>query len=129
MNFVISILQNYREKILSIKCGNCKKPIDGAYVSLENNSFHKHCFLCVVCKTSPKFYVVNQGSIYCKSCHNNTFGEKCSRCLSTFGENEEIITVDVCKYHHSCFTCKSCNIKLPLTGFGFRNKEIFCNRC
>ena len=129
MNFVITLLQNYCEKILKVSCISCRKPIDGSFVSVGEDSFHKSCFVCVNCNISPQFYILKNGSIYCKLCHNKSFGEKCSRCLNVFSEGEEFISVSESKYHDNCFNCRICNTKIPMSGFGFKNNEIYCRRC
>lgn len=61
------------------KCGVCKKTVYFAEeVQCEGNSFHKSCFLCMVCKKNldSTTVAVHGEEIYCKSCYGKKYGPK-----------------------------------------------------
>ncbi|KAF4112614.1 hypothetical protein G5714_007409 [Onychostoma macrolepis] len=61
------------------KCGCCKKTVYFAEeVQCEGQSFHKSCFLCMVCRKNldSTTVAVHQDEIYCKSCYGKKYGPK-----------------------------------------------------
>uniref|UniRef100_A0A671SGJ9 Cysteine and glycine-rich protein 1 n=1 Tax=Sinocyclocheilus anshuiensis TaxID=1608454 RepID=A0A671SGJ9_9TELE len=61
------------------KCGCCKKTVYFAEeVQCEGQSFHKSCFLCIVCRKNldSTTVTVHQDEIYCKSCYGKKYGPK-----------------------------------------------------
>ncbi|XP_006036954.1 cysteine and glycine-rich protein 1 [Alligator mississippiensis] len=61
------------------KCGVCQKTVYFAEeVQCEGNSFHKSCFLCMVCKKNldSTTVAVHGEEIYCKSCYGKKYGPK-----------------------------------------------------
>uniref|UniRef100_A0A8C5JB84 Cysteine and glycine-rich protein 1 n=1 Tax=Junco hyemalis TaxID=40217 RepID=A0A8C5JB84_JUNHY len=61
------------------KCGVCQKAVYFAEeVQCEGNSFHKSCFLCMVCKKNldSTTVAVHGEEIYCKSCYGKKYGPK-----------------------------------------------------
>ncbi|KAJ1139320.1 hypothetical protein NDU88_005695 [Pleurodeles waltl] len=61
------------------KCGVCQKTVYFAEeVQCEGNSFHKSCFLCLVCKKNldSTTVAVHGEEIYCKSCYGKKYGPK-----------------------------------------------------
>uniref|UniRef100_A0A8C0HDS5 Cysteine and glycine-rich protein 1 n=1 Tax=Chelonoidis abingdonii TaxID=106734 RepID=A0A8C0HDS5_CHEAB len=61
------------------KCGVCQKAVYFAEeVQCEGNSFHKSCFLCLVCKKNldSTTVAVHGEEIYCKSCYGKKYGPK-----------------------------------------------------
>uniref|UniRef100_A0A669QFN7 Cysteine and glycine-rich protein 1 n=1 Tax=Phasianus colchicus TaxID=9054 RepID=A0A669QFN7_PHACC len=61
------------------KCGVCQKAVYFAEeVQCEGSSFHKSCFLCMVCKKNldSTTVAVHGDEIYCKSCYGKKYGPK-----------------------------------------------------
>ncbi|XP_044772279.1 cysteine and glycine-rich protein 1 isoform X1 [Neomonachus schauinslandi] len=61
------------------KCGVCQKTVYFAEeVQCEGSSFHKSCFLCMVCKKNldSTTVAVHGEEIYCKSCYGKKYGPK-----------------------------------------------------
>uniref|UniRef100_K7FJI6 Cysteine and glycine-rich protein 1 n=1 Tax=Pelodiscus sinensis TaxID=13735 RepID=K7FJI6_PELSI len=61
------------------RCGVCQKAVYFAEeVQCEGNSFHKSCFLCLVCKKNldSTTVAVHGEEIYCKSCYGKKYGPK-----------------------------------------------------
>ncbi|GAB0199958.1 cysteine and glycine-rich protein 1 [Grus japonensis] len=61
------------------KCGVCQKAVYFAEeVQCEGSSFHKSCFLCMVCKKNldSTTVAVHGEEIYCKSCYGKKYGPK-----------------------------------------------------
>uniref|UniRef100_A0A4W2CJV6 Cysteine and glycine-rich protein 1 n=1 Tax=Bos indicus x Bos taurus TaxID=30522 RepID=A0A4W2CJV6_BOBOX len=61
------------------KCGVCQKTVYFAEeVQCEGSSFHKSCFLCLVCKKNldSTTVAVHGEEIYCKSCYGKKYGPK-----------------------------------------------------
>uniref|UniRef100_A0A5F9DQI6 Cysteine and glycine-rich protein 1 n=1 Tax=Oryctolagus cuniculus TaxID=9986 RepID=A0A5F9DQI6_RABIT len=61
------------------KCGVCQKTVYFAEeVQCEGHSFHKSCFLCMVCKKNldSTTVAVHGEEIYCKSCYGKKYGPK-----------------------------------------------------
>ncbi|KAH0520089.1 Cysteine and glycine-rich protein 1 [Microtus ochrogaster] len=61
------------------RCGVCQKTVYFAEeVQCEGNSFHKSCFLCMVCKKNldSTTVAVHGEEIYCKSCYGKKYGPK-----------------------------------------------------
>uniref|UniRef100_A0A3Q4GPJ9 Cysteine and glycine-rich protein 1 n=1 Tax=Neolamprologus brichardi TaxID=32507 RepID=A0A3Q4GPJ9_NEOBR len=61
------------------KCGCCQKPVYFAEeVQCEGKSWHKSCFLCMVCKKNldSTTVAVHVDEIYCKSCYGKKYGPK-----------------------------------------------------
>ncbi|XP_078026332.1 cysteine and glycine-rich protein 1b isoform X2 [Epinephelus lanceolatus] len=61
------------------KCGCCQKTVYFAEeVQCEGKSWHKSCFLCMVCKKNldSTTVAVHVDEIYCKSCYGKKYGPK-----------------------------------------------------
>ncbi|EPQ20353.1 Cysteine and glycine-rich protein 1 [Myotis brandtii] len=61
------------------KCGVCQKTVYFAEeVQCEGSSFHKSCFLCMVCKKNldSTTVAVHGEEIYCRSCYGKKYGPK-----------------------------------------------------
>ncbi|XP_013864976.1 cysteine and glycine-rich protein 1b isoform X1 [Austrofundulus limnaeus] len=61
------------------KCGCCQKTVYFAEeVQCEGKSWHKSCFLCMVCKKNldSTTVAVHGNEIYCKSCYGKKYGPK-----------------------------------------------------
>uniref|UniRef100_A0A8D1VHW5 Cysteine and glycine-rich protein 1 n=1 Tax=Sus scrofa TaxID=9823 RepID=A0A8D1VHW5_PIG len=61
------------------RCGVCQKTVYFAEeVQCEGSSFHKSCFLCMVCKKNldSTTVAVHGEEIYCKSCYGKKYGPK-----------------------------------------------------
>uniref|UniRef100_A0A8C5LZC0 Cysteine and glycine-rich protein 1 n=1 Tax=Leptobrachium leishanense TaxID=445787 RepID=A0A8C5LZC0_9ANUR len=61
------------------KCPVCQKTVYFAEeVQCEGNSFHKSCFLCMVCKKNldSTTVAIHADEIYCKSCYAKKHGPK-----------------------------------------------------
>jgi len=53
----------------SKKCHQCSRNIDGAYLSVEGNEYHKNCFVCSKCSsTFDGGYFMKEGRPFCKNC-------------------------------------------------------------
>uniref|UniRef100_A0AC11CEU7 Cysteine and glycine rich protein 1 n=1 Tax=Ovis aries TaxID=9940 RepID=A0AC11CEU7_SHEEP len=60
-------------------CGVCRKTVYFAEeVQCEGGSFHRSCFLCMVCKKNldSTTVAVHGEEIYCKSCYGKKYGPK-----------------------------------------------------
>ncbi|TRY82169.1 hypothetical protein DNTS_000368 [Danionella cerebrum] len=61
------------------KCGCCQKTVYFAEeVQCEGRSFHKSCFLCMVCRKNldSTTVAVHEDEIYCKACYGKKYGPK-----------------------------------------------------
>nr|AFK10997.1 cysteine and glycine-rich protein 1-like isoform 1 [Callorhinchus milii] len=61
------------------KCGVCQKNVYFAEeMQCDGKSYHKSCFLCMVCKKNldSTTIAVHQDEIYCKSCYGKKYATK-----------------------------------------------------
>ncbi|KAJ3586751.1 hypothetical protein NHX12_013145 [Muraenolepis orangiensis] len=61
------------------KCGSCQKTVYFAEeVQCDGRSFHKSCFLCMVCKKNldSTTIAVHMDEIFCKACYGKKYGPK-----------------------------------------------------
>ncbi|KAI7794620.1 cysteine and glycine-rich protein 1, partial [Triplophysa rosa] len=61
------------------KCGCCQKTVYFAEeVQCEGRSFHRSCFLCMVCRKNLDSTTVatHENEIYCKACYGKKYGPK-----------------------------------------------------
>ncbi|KAA0706815.1 Cysteine and glycine-rich protein 1 [Triplophysa tibetana] len=61
------------------KCGCCQKTVYFAEeVQCEGRSFHRSCFLCMVCRKNLDSTTVatHEDEIYCKACYGKKYGPK-----------------------------------------------------
>ncbi|KAK2885873.1 hypothetical protein Q8A67_016710 [Cirrhinus molitorella] len=61
------------------KCGCCQKTVYFAEeVQCEGRSFHRSCFLCMVCRKNldSTTVAVHENEIYCKACYGKKYGPK-----------------------------------------------------
>uniref|UniRef100_A0A8C9SNW2 Cysteine and glycine-rich protein 2 n=2 Tax=Scleropages formosus TaxID=113540 RepID=A0A8C9SNW2_SCLFO len=61
------------------RCGACHGPVYHAEeVQCDGESFHKSCFLCMVCRKGldSTTVAVHNKEIYCKSCYGKKYGPK-----------------------------------------------------
>ncbi|KAJ8395369.1 hypothetical protein AAFF_G00033540 [Aldrovandia affinis] len=61
------------------KCGCCQKTVYFAEeMQCEGKSFHKSCFLCMICKKNldSTTVAVHMDEIFCKSCYGKKYGPK-----------------------------------------------------
>uniref|UniRef100_A0A3P9K918 Cysteine and glycine-rich protein 1 n=1 Tax=Oryzias latipes TaxID=8090 RepID=A0A3P9K918_ORYLA len=61
------------------KCGRCSKTVYFAEeVLCDGRSFHRSCFLCMVCRKSldSTTVAVHMEEIYCKACYGKKYGPK-----------------------------------------------------
>ncbi|XP_051516546.1 cysteine and glycine-rich protein 1 isoform X1 [Myxocyprinus asiaticus] len=61
------------------KCGCCQKTVYFAEeVQCEGKSFHRSCFLCMVCRKNldSTTVAVHEDEIYCKACYGKKYGPK-----------------------------------------------------
>uniref|UniRef100_A0A8C5C1V1 Cysteine and glycine-rich protein 1 n=1 Tax=Gadus morhua TaxID=8049 RepID=A0A8C5C1V1_GADMO len=61
------------------KCGSCQKTVYFAEeVQCDGRSFHKSCFLCMVCRKNldSTTIAVHSDEIYCKACYGKKYGPK-----------------------------------------------------
>ncbi|KAL2104222.1 hypothetical protein ACEWY4_001090 [Coilia grayii] len=61
------------------KCGACQKTVYFAEeVQCEGRSFHRSCFLCIVCRKNldSTTVAVHENEVYCKSCYGKKYGPK-----------------------------------------------------
>uniref|UniRef100_A0A9J8BF51 Cysteine and glycine-rich protein 1 n=1 Tax=Cyprinus carpio carpio TaxID=630221 RepID=A0A9J8BF51_CYPCA len=61
------------------KCGCCQKTVYFAEeVQCDGQSFHRSCFLCMVCRKNldSTTVAVHENEIYCKACYGKKYGPK-----------------------------------------------------
>uniref|UniRef100_A0AAY4C9F2 Cysteine and glycine-rich protein 1 n=1 Tax=Denticeps clupeoides TaxID=299321 RepID=A0AAY4C9F2_9TELE len=61
------------------KCGCCQKTVYFAEeVQCDGRSFHRSCFLCMVCRKNldSTTVAVHEDEIYCKACYGKKYGPK-----------------------------------------------------
>ncbi|CAL8250147.1 unnamed protein product [Arctogadus glacialis] len=61
------------------KCGSCQKTVYFAEeVQCDGRSFHKSCFLCMVCRKNldSTTIAVHSDEIYCRACYGKKYGPK-----------------------------------------------------
>uniref|UniRef100_A0A3B3ZGQ8 Cysteine and glycine-rich protein 1 n=1 Tax=Periophthalmus magnuspinnatus TaxID=409849 RepID=A0A3B3ZGQ8_9GOBI len=61
------------------KCGRCQKTVYFAEeVLCDGRSFHKSCFLCMVCRKclDSTTVAVHEDEVYCKACYGKKYGPK-----------------------------------------------------
>ncbi|XP_059947477.1 cysteine and glycine-rich protein 1 isoform X2 [Mesoplodon densirostris] len=133
------------------KCGVCQKAVYFAEeVQCEGSSFHKSCFLCMVCKKNldSTTVAVHGEEIYCKSCYGKKGpshrpvtnpnaakfaqkiggSERCPRCSQAVYAAEKVIGAGK-SWHKSCFRCAKCGKGLESTTLADKDGEIYCKGC
>ncbi|XP_015442971.1 cysteine and glycine-rich protein 1 isoform X2 [Pteropus alecto] len=133
------------------RCGVCQKTVYFAEeVQCEGNSFHKSCFLCMVCKKNldSTTVAVHGEEIYCRSCYGKKApghkpttnpnaskfaqkmggSERCPRCSQAVYAAEKVIGAGK-SWHKSCFRCAKCGKGLESTTLADKDGEIYCKGC
>ena len=108
---------------MNISCFKCEEKIDGPYIDLNEKSYHKDCFSCIVCNASVAggAYEIN-GCLYCAD-HRLQVNPTCHRCKRDI-DGKYIVGPNRTLYHADCFSCKECNRKIRT--YCEHEEEIFC---
>ncbi|CAB1346234.1 unnamed protein product [Coregonus sp. 'balchen'] len=133
------------------KCGACQGTVYHAEeVQCDGKSFHKCCFLCMVCRKGldSNNVAIHDTEIYCKSCYGKKtqchrpstnpnsskfaqkFGgsDKCGRCGESVYAAEKIVGAGK-PWHKNCFRCAKCGKSLESTTQTEKDGEIYCKAC
>jgi len=119
------------------KCHQCKQPIEGKYIIVEDLIFHPNHFICAYCgKAIESSYQVHKEEFLHESCFIDLTVEKCQLCgeplIGTF--LIDIYNVKVHKHHENeIHRCNNCNriISKNMTNGGVRHGDgrTLCNLC
>ncbi|KAG5835381.1 hypothetical protein ANANG_G00243300 [Anguilla anguilla] len=140
------------------KCGCCQKTVYFAEeVQCEGKSFHKSCFLCMVCKKNldSTTVAVHMDEIFCNMDKGESLGIKhdepaahrptnnpnpnaskfapqgsdvCPRCGKVVYAAEKVVGGGN-SWHKACFRCANCGKGLESTTLADRDGEIYCKAC
>ncbi|KAM9966703.1 hypothetical protein ACTFIR_006930 [Dictyostelium discoideum] len=104
-----------------LKCKKCQLEITNKIITNHNSdTFHEQCFACKLCSTpisDPYFTDKETGDFYCAKCEvirndqSKPLRESlgfCSLCYKYFRQNEDILTIDLERYHIGCLKCTIC---------------------
>ncbi|XP_073434430.1 cysteine and glycine-rich protein 3 [Dendrobates tinctorius] len=115
------------------KCGACGKTVYHAEeIQCNGRSFHKPCFICMVCRKALDSTTVaaHESEIYCKSCYGRKYGPKGygygqgAGCLST--DTGERFGIEVAETHPSRGSPTTTHSSKFVQKFGATEK---CPRC
>ena len=120
-----------------IKCNFCKKQIDGKYITVDGNAYHKNHFICANCnKPIDGEYSSKNRMYYDKRCYTNLFSLKCSICAEPIN-GKYLIDDFGMKYHRyheaELKRCDNCNMliseKTTRGGVKYSDGRNICNLC
>ncbi|KAE8606105.1 hypothetical protein XENTR_v10010598 [Xenopus tropicalis] len=115
------------------KCGACDKTVYHAEeIQCNGRSFHKPCFICMVCRKALDSTTVaaHESEIYCKSCYGRKYGPKGygygqgAGCLST--DTGERFGIEVAESHPARGSPTTTHTSKFTQKFGATEK---CPRC
>lgn len=109
-----------------LKCTVCGKELEGSYLNVKGNLYHKECFVCAKCqKPMTKFFTVD-GKVYCDECHDkikqpDIFCAKCEKII----EGDYIIALGK-DWHIGCLLCAKCEKAID-TNYVEADGHVFCS--
>jgi len=111
------------------RCQVCSQALTAQFLTINDQSYHTHCFVCTVCKEPIKgkfFKDQDTGKFLCLSDYQES-REKCSSCgLPMLGRS--LIFQDE-KLHPDCFRCDKCATGLDGENFVLEADKALCQSC
>mmetsp|Transcript_160925 Transcript_160925/g.516478 ORF Transcript_160925/g.516478 Transcript_160925/m.516478 type:complete len:644 (-) Transcript_160925:143-2074(-) len=103
------------------RCAGCSLAITGKYVSAENQTFHKECFVCASCRRPLSGQHSRDGdNLSCQACYERAHPpERCAKCGSAV--RGRAMRTGGQTFHAECFTCCSC--RREIDGPHFRTDD------
>jgi len=92
-------------------CSSCSGTIEeGAYLTVENDNYHKECWRCTNCNKKLDEYHTEGNQAYCVQCYFDLHGEMCKSCNKRIhGSSMHALGV---AWHKECLNCRVCNRSL-----------------
>jgi hypothetical protein len=110
-------------------CDICNNPIKAGTpkMSALDKTYHPECFCCTVCSRQIQGEFTNRsGRPVCMQCSHST-QPKCAKCYNSI--TGQYVAYSSARYHHECFCCERCNVRLSLDAFYTSGDRNFCEKC
>lgn len=110
------------------KCTACSKPLDGEFLKLGSESYHKDCFICSECQhgITGKFFKL-EGKPCCESCWEAK-SSKCFICKQKVLD-KKIVAAHNIVFHPDCFKCKVCALEIGEGQFVPKGDTVYHKDC
>lgn len=110
------------------KCTACEKPLEGEFLRLGSEAYHKDCFICSECQhgIEGKFYKL-EGKPCCGSCWEKQ-SAKCFICKEKATE-KKIVAAHNIVFHPECFKCKVCSKEIGEGQFVPKDDAVYHTEC
>jgi len=123
-------LQEARQRAIDAlpKCASCKSPIEDEGLSSSGHSWHKRCFVCMIClKDIRGPFVVREGRPVCNACRGPP--QDLSGCPVCHKElSGRVVRVDEKRFHRECFKCADCGGGFE-DGYYEKDGTFLCESC
>eukprot|EP01060_Flectonema_neradi_P029327 TRINITY_DN4028_c0_g1_i1.p1 TRINITY_DN4028_c0_g1~~TRINITY_DN4028_c0_g1_i1.p1 ORF type:complete len:742 (+),score=148.88 TRINITY_DN4028_c0_g1_i1:82-2307(+) len=114
-------------------CKSCSKPLEGRYVEVSGERFHKNCFTCGICCSILSDKFVKYNNKYCheacvkkrRSSSSSSSSSSCNTCGKKLLGG---VSFEGKRYHDKCFTCSHCQLVISDKASCHRG-EPFHKRC
>ncbi|XP_053157926.1 zyxin isoform X3 [Hemicordylus capensis] len=123
------------------KCCVCKQTITDRMLRATGNSYHPHCFTCVVCHKpleGASFIVDKANQPHCVDDYHRKYAPRCSVCAEPImpepGKDETVRVVALEKnFHMKCYKCEDCGKPLSIeaddNGCFPLDGHVLCRNC
>lgn len=110
------------------KCTACEKPLEGEFLKLGDEAYHKDCFICSECQhgIEGKFYKL-EGKPCCASCWEKQ-SAKCFICKNKVLDKKIVAGVNIV-FHPECFKCKVCEKEIGEGKFVPKDDFVYHQDC
>eukprot|EP00051_Salpingoeca_urceolata_P019227 m.278231 g.278231 ORF g.278231 m.278231 type:complete len:356 (-) comp19379_c2_seq3:130-1197(-) len=115
------------------QCAVCHLPVLDQMLNTMDRTYHPACFRCVACSRAMNGvpFLPTDGSVYCKRCWHQAFGQTCIRCNSKIlpqgDEDPEYVQVLETSYHVKCYACHECNLPFSETELAYNvGGQLYC---
>ena len=114
----------------TVRCVACKNEINEKGVKYRGRPYHPKCFKCTHCKKNlvEETPVHHEDKPYCKECHIQQFGLRCTKCVKPILSKYTIYKAR--PFHRECFICTRCS--MPMSSDSFyesQHGDLFCESC
>jgi len=96
-------------------------------MEVDNQLWHKDCFVCVLCRTPLKKFFEKDSLFYCATCVNGKTPKMCCKCSKPIevGKAKKALGKS---WHESCYVCHNCGGQLE-KNHKDKNGFPYCSNC
>ncbi|KAJ3036422.1 hypothetical protein HDV00_002746 [Rhizophlyctis rosea] len=110
--------------LCAARCATCQNPIEGETIYALDKTYHKDCFVCVMCGVNfpDKSFYVWEAEQVCRRHYHMRNGSLCGGCDAPIeGPCAEVAELNK-RYHPDCWCCALCRAPLTTTYYSYAGK-------